>query len=90
MGTEVKYKNSFSGYYSMRTANEDSNNSSWHLFNTLTNSHYYDGYNPRTATDVYIGQDKDELKQKMLHHEAIFKNQVSFTLFSYLKTSSHF
>ncbi|KAI7753526.1 hypothetical protein M8C21_032269 [Ambrosia artemisiifolia] len=77
MGTEVHYKNSFTGYYSMRNANEDSNNSSWHLFNSLTNGHYYDGFTPRTVSDAYLGQDKDELKQKMLQHEAIFRNQVS-------------
>ncbi|XP_076948343.1 uncharacterized protein LOC143620553 [Bidens hawaiensis] len=31
---------------------------------------------PRTVTDAYSGRDKHELKQKMLQHEAIFKNQV--------------
>ncbi|KAI3714301.1 hypothetical protein L1987_72898 [Smallanthus sonchifolius] len=60
----------------MRNANEDSNSSSWHLLNTLTSGHYYDSFTPRTVTDAYIGQDKDELKQKMLQHEATFKNQV--------------
>lgn len=81
MGTEVHYKNSFAGYHSMRNANEDSNNSSWLFYgdNTLTNGHYYDALTPRTVTDAYPGQDKDELKQKMIHHEAVFKNQVSFT-----------
>ncbi|KAJ0667238.1 hypothetical protein HanPI659440_Chr17g0675581 [Helianthus annuus] len=76
MGTEIHYKNSIPGYYSMRNANDDSSNSSWHLFNALTNGHYYDGFTPRTVTDAYLGQDKDELKQKMLQHEAIFKDQV--------------
>jgi hypothetical protein len=81
MGTEVHYKNSFAGYHSMRNANEDSNNSSWLFYgdNTLTNGHYYDALTPRTVTDAYPGHDKDELKQKMIHHEAVFKNQVSFT-----------
>ncbi|XP_076890364.1 uncharacterized protein LOC143541413 [Bidens hawaiensis] len=60
----------------MRNATEDSNNTSWHLFNTLTNNHYYDNFTPRTVTDAYSGHDKHELKQKMLQHEAIFKNQV--------------
>lgn len=78
MGTEVHYKNSFAGYHSMRNANEDSNNSSWLFYgdNTLTNGHYYDALTPRTVTDAYPGHDKDELKQKMIHHEAVFKNQV--------------
>ncbi|KAL7609697.1 hypothetical protein Lser_V15G11599 [Lactuca serriola] len=76
MGTEVHYKNSF---YSMRNVNEDSNSNSWHLFygdNAFTNSHYYNNFIPRTITDPYIAHEKAELKQKMLQHEAIFKNQV--------------
>ncbi|KAJ0830836.1 hypothetical protein HanPSC8_Chr15g0660051 [Helianthus annuus] len=76
MGTEVHSKNLFPGYHSMRNVNEDSNSSSWHLFNTLTNGHYYDGFTPRTVTDAYSGHDKDELKHKMLQHEAVFKDQV--------------
>ncbi|KAK9064610.1 hypothetical protein SSX86_015992 [Deinandra increscens subsp. villosa] len=76
MGTEVHYKNLFPGYHSMRNVNEESTSSSWHLFNALTNGHYYDGFTPRTVTDAYFGHDKDELKQKMLLHEAVFKNQV--------------
>ncbi|CAH1431527.1 unnamed protein product [Lactuca virosa] len=74
MGTEVHCKSSFEGYYSMRDANEDSNSSSWPLFyreKSLNNGHYYNGFIPRTISD-----DKDALKQKMLEHEAIFKNQV--------------
>lgn len=58
----------------MRDANEDSNSSSWPLFygeKSLNNGHYYNGFIPRTISD-----DKDALKQKMLEHEAIFKNQV--------------
>nr|XP_043606079.1 uncharacterized protein LOC122578235 [Erigeron canadensis] len=77
MGTEVHYKNSFPGHYSMRNGNEDSNSSSWHLFNSLSNGHYYDGFTPRTITDAYLGHGKDDLKHKMLQHEAIFKNQVT-------------
>ncbi|KAL8228994.1 hypothetical protein R6Q57_013894 [Mikania cordata] len=76
MGTEVHYKNLFPGYHSMRNVDEDSTTSSWHLFNTFTNGHYHDGFSPRTITDAYFGHDKDDLKQKMLQHEAVFKNQV--------------
>ncbi|XP_076907522.1 uncharacterized protein LOC143564003 [Bidens hawaiensis] len=76
MGTEVHYKNLFPGYHSMRNVNEDSSNNSWHLFNALTNDHYYDGFTQQTVTDPYSGHDKDGLKQRMLQHEAVFKNQV--------------
>lgn len=70
VGTEV---------HSMGDVNEDSNSSSWPLFygeKTLTNGHHCNGFIPRTITDANTGCDKDVLKQKMLEHEIIFKNQV--------------
>ncbi|XP_076943985.1 uncharacterized protein LOC143614426 [Bidens hawaiensis] len=80
MGTEVHCKSSFEGYYSMRDVNEDSNSSNWPLYyghKGLTNGHYYNnGFTPRNITDADSSCDKDALKQKMLEHEAIFKNQV--------------
>ncbi|KAI3730725.1 hypothetical protein L1987_61900 [Smallanthus sonchifolius] len=79
MGTEVHCKSSFEGYYSMRDVNEDSNSSNWPLFygeQGLTNGHYYNGFIPRIIADADPGCDKDALKQRMLEHEAIFKNQV--------------
>ncbi|KAL3511075.1 hypothetical protein ACH5RR_030476 [Cinchona calisaya] len=79
MGTQVHYKSYLPGYYSMRDLNEDSNSSSWPIFygdKTLTSGQYYNGYIPRTIADASPGSDKDQLKQKMLEHEAIFKNQV--------------
>lgn len=63
----------------MRDLNEDSNSSSWPLFygdKALTSGQYYNGYVQRTVVDACPGYDKDALKQKMLEHEAIFKNQV--------------
>ncbi|XP_076942629.1 uncharacterized protein LOC143612564 [Bidens hawaiensis] len=79
MGTEVHCKSSFEGYYSMGDVNQDSNSSSWPLFygdKSLTNGHYYNSYIPKTVADATPGCDKDGLKQKMLEHEAVFKNQV--------------
>ncbi|KAK3027371.1 hypothetical protein RJ639_040169 [Escallonia herrerae] len=79
MGTEVHRESYLRGYYSMRDINDDSTSSNWPIFygdKTLTNGQYYNGFIPRTATDAYPGYDKDLLKQKMLEHEAIFKNQV--------------
>nr|GEW09799.1 hypothetical protein [Tanacetum cinerariifolium] len=74
MGTEVHCKSSLE-----HEGNENSNSSSWPLFygnnKALTNGHYYNGFVPRTVTDVYPGCDKEEIKQKMLEHEAIFKDQ---------------
>ncbi|KAI3696352.1 hypothetical protein L1987_79366 [Smallanthus sonchifolius] len=79
MGTEVHCKSSFEGYYSMGDVNEDSNSSNWPLFygeKTLNNGHYYNGFIPRTITDANPGCDKDALKQQMVEHETVFKNQV--------------
>lgn len=63
----------------MRDLNEDCNSSSWPLFygdKTSTNGQCYNLFVPTTVTDRYLGYDKDALKQKILEHEAIFKNQV--------------
>ncbi|XP_059278351.1 uncharacterized protein LOC132032694 isoform X1 [Lycium ferocissimum] len=73
MGTQVHYK----GY--MRDLSEDSNSSNWPLFygdKTFTNGQYCNGFMSRTKTDAYPGYNKDVLKEKMLEHESIFKNQV--------------
>ncbi|KAM7484402.1 hypothetical protein LguiA_000411 [Lonicera macranthoides] len=81
MGTKVQCKSYLPGYNnSMRDLNEDSNCSSWPHFygdkSSLTNTQYYNNnFMPRTVTDSYPGYDKDVLKQKMLEHETIFKNQ---------------
>ncbi|KAD2804104.1 hypothetical protein R6Q59_030399 [Mikania micrantha] len=79
MGTEVHCKSSFEVYHSMRDVNEDSNSRNWPLFygeKGLANAHYYNGFIPRTVADAVVGCDKEALKQKMLEHEAIFKDQV--------------
>ncbi|PIN02465.1 hypothetical protein CDL12_25028 [Handroanthus impetiginosus] len=76
MGTKV---HCLPGYYSMRDLNEDSSSSSWPVCygdKAMTNGQYYNGFMPRTMTDGYPVYEKDALKQKMLEHEAVFKNQV--------------
>ncbi|CAN4123883.1 unnamed protein product [Withania somnifera] len=79
MGTQVHYKGYLPGYYSMRDLSEDSNSTNWPLFygdKTFTNGQYCNGFVSRTKTDAYPGYNKDVLKEKMLEHESIFKNQV--------------
>ena len=79
MGTKVDSKSYFPGYYSMRDLNEDSSSSSWPICygdKAISNGQYYNGFMPRTAMDGYPGYGKDALKQTMLEHEAVFKNQV--------------
>lgn len=63
----------------MRDNIEDSNSGSWPLYygeKPLSNGQYCtNGYLTRPP-DGYLGYNKDDLKQTMLKHEAIFKNQV--------------
>ncbi|KAJ1395916.1 hypothetical protein SESBI_33002 [Sesbania bispinosa] len=76
MGTKVQ---SLPGYYSMRDLNEESSSCGWSPFygdKTLANGQYYHNYLPSAAADVCSAYDKDIVKQMMLEHEAIFKNQV--------------
>lgn len=63
----------------MRDLNDDSSNNSWPLFyenKMAANGQYYNGFVPRTLENCNSGHEKDTLKQKMLEHEAVFKNQV--------------
>ncbi|CAN4122115.1 unnamed protein product [Withania somnifera] len=79
MGTQVHYEGFLPSYYSMKDLNEDSNSCSWPLIygdKTIPNGQYCNGFTSRTITDAYPGYDKEILRQKMLEHEAIFRNQV--------------
>lgn len=79
MGTKVQCKSHTLGYYSMADMNEDSNSSSWSPYygdKNLLNGQYYNGMLQKTARDEYTGYEKDVLRQKMIEHDMIFKNQV--------------
>ncbi|KAL3636211.1 hypothetical protein CASFOL_020758 [Castilleja foliolosa] len=80
MGTKIHSKSYLpAGFYSMRDLNDDSSSSSFPFFygdKMGTNRPYYNGFVPRSLVDGYPGHDKDTVKQKMLEHEAVFKNQV--------------
>ncbi|GAB2280227.1 hypothetical protein Dimus_014870 [Dionaea muscipula] len=79
MGTKVEFDNWLPGYYTMRDPTRDSNGGSWPSYNGdngFPNGQYYYGFLPRGISNSHPGYDKDFLKQKMLEHEAIFKNQV--------------
>ncbi|GKU99634.1 hypothetical protein SLEP1_g12449 [Rubroshorea leprosula] len=80
MGTKVQCQSYLPGYYSMGDLNEDSNSLSWSLYygdKTLANGEYYNVVSSRAIADACPGYGKDVLKQTMLKHEAIFKDQVS-------------
>lgn len=76
----------------MRDLNDDSSSSSWPLFygdKMVANGQYYNGFMQRTLENGYSGHEKDTLKQKMLEHEAVFKNQVVGSLLSLLLILRH-
>lgn len=86
----MHYKDYVPGYCSMRNLSEDASSSNWPLFygdRVLTNGQYCNGFVSRSVMDAYPGYDKDAVKQKMLEHEAIFKNQVQMSLFLLLDAS---
>ncbi|KAK6931297.1 Protein of unknown function DUF863, plant [Dillenia turbinata] len=79
MGTKVQSKSYLPGFHSMRDLNEGSSNGNWPLYygdNTLSNGPYYNRFLPNSVPVTYPGYDVALLKQTMLRHEAIFKNQV--------------
>uniref|UniRef100_A0A2P2MGS2 Uncharacterized protein LOC105121218 n=1 Tax=Rhizophora mucronata TaxID=61149 RepID=A0A2P2MGS2_RHIMU len=79
MGTKVHFESCFPEYFSMKDISEDSNGCSWPLNygdRTFANGQYYNGFFPRAIADAYAGHDKDVVKQRMLEHEAIFKDQL--------------
>lgn len=88
MGTEMQFKSYMPRYCSMRDLNEDANvYVNWTLHyrdKPLPNGQFYDCSRPSATADSCIGYDKDSVKQKMLEHEAIFKQQVQLGLKSLL------
>lgn len=89
MGTKVQIENYLPAHYSMKDLNRESNGASWTSCygesNNLSNGQFYYGFLPRPVADAQPGYDKDVVKQTMLEHEAVFKNQVRvLTCFSYL------
>ncbi|XP_022962045.1 uncharacterized protein LOC111462625 isoform X2 [Cucurbita moschata] len=79
MGTKVQCKSSLPGFYPMRDLNNDSNSHNWHLFygeRSFSTAQYHKVVSPMACANGYRGDDKDVVKQKMLEHEAVFKNQV--------------
>lgn len=76
---EVQYKRHPAGYYPMRDLNEDYYICNWphyHQDKALLSKQLYNGFWSRPAADEFTGSDKDVVKQTIIEHEAVFKNQV--------------
>ncbi|OVA00724.1 Protein of unknown function DUF863 [Macleaya cordata] len=79
MGTKVQCKSYSPVYYSMRDLNEDANRGSWPLYyddKILKSEQYYNCFMTKSRMDAYPEHDKEVLKQTMLEHETVFRNQV--------------
>ncbi|XP_074274671.1 uncharacterized protein LOC141598794 [Silene latifolia] len=73
MGTKVQIENYLSGHHSTRDLSRE-----YDCYNdvNLPNGQFYYGFLQGTITDSPTGFDKEVVKQTMLKHEAIFKEQV--------------
>lgn len=73
------YDGYFTGYFSTTDLNKDASSSTWHLNNTyrkLEDSHRYNGLLSTLPADQVSGYNKEVLKQTMLKHEAMFRDQI--------------
>ncbi|KAJ0106594.1 hypothetical protein Patl1_18820 [Pistacia atlantica] len=83
MQADMQYKSFFPGHYSTMDLNLDANGSIWPLNNIdkiFMNGHDYNGALLLPSPHQHLVQNKDTLKQAMLKHEAIFKDQVLLCL----------
>ncbi|KAF5200851.1 putative T-box transcription factor [Thalictrum thalictroides] len=80
MGTKVHCKSYAPEVcYSIRDLNDSADSGSWHQCfedKTFNAGHYYGHFFPKQTSCGYSENEKEELKQKMLKHEVIFRNQV--------------
>ncbi|KAK6928147.1 Protein of unknown function DUF863, plant, partial [Dillenia turbinata] len=76
MVTEVQCKAYLPGYYSTKDLNDENR---WPLYyeeRALGNGEYYDMLFRRPTIDSYLGDNKAQLRQTILKHELIFRQQL--------------
>lgn len=79
MGTKIQSKTYNPGYYSMRDLNNNAGNGMWALSDedkTLKNGMFYDSFLTSSAVNTYIGHEREKMRQTILKHESVFRNQV--------------
>ncbi|XP_065855999.1 uncharacterized protein [Euphorbia lathyris] len=77
MGTKVQHKMYLPGYYPMRDLNNGIGNGSWpshHEDKTFVQ--YYGMFSAQPTIDGYVGYEKEQLRQTILKHEMIFRQQL--------------
>lgn len=75
----MQYNGNFPGYYSAINLNMEANSSTWPLNNIdkmLDCGHFYNGFVSPLSPDQVLGYNKEVLKQMMLKHETIFRDQI--------------
>lgn len=75
----MQCKSYFPGYYSTRDLNLEVNGSAFPFNNIdkiLNNGHYCPGSLSSPSPDLHLGCNKEALKQTMLKHESIFRDQI--------------
>ncbi|WCJ25650.1 hypothetical protein M5689_007520 [Euphorbia peplus] len=77
MGTKVQHKMYLPGYYPTRDLNNGTGNGSWSSHNEdKTFGQYYGIFSAQPAIDGYVGFEKEQLRQTILKHEMIFRQQL--------------
>ncbi|KAG6656980.1 uncharacterized protein LOC122307098 isoform X2 [Carya illinoinensis] len=79
MGTEVQSKMYLQGYYSLRGLNNNAGKGAWLLHQeqkTMRSGRYQDIFLTRPDMDGYEEYEKELLRQTILKHETIFRNQL--------------
>ena len=73
----MQYYSYFPGYYSARSLNLDASGSTWPLNFDDKASHSGNYCNSYSSSNYLLTYNKELLKQTMLKHETIFKDQVN-------------
>ncbi|XP_075661983.1 uncharacterized protein LOC142631649 isoform X1 [Castanea sativa] len=79
MGANMQYNGNFPGYYSRINLNMEANSSTWpvnDIDKVFDHGPFYNGFLPSFPPDQVLGYQKEVLKQEMLKHETIFRDQI--------------
>ncbi|XP_012084767.1 uncharacterized protein LOC105644113 isoform X2 [Jatropha curcas] len=76
MGTKVQHKMYLSGYYPMKDLNDSNGNGNWPSHHeNKTFGQCYGLLSAKPATDGYIANEKEQLRQTIMKHETVFRQQ---------------
>lgn len=79
MGTELQSKMYMQGYYPLRGLKNNAGRGDWRLHQeqkTMRSGQYQDVFLTRPDMDGYEEYEKELLRETILKHETIFRNQV--------------